>query len=262
MNDASGIAERIRSGTAVVTGAGSGLGRALALKLAGEGMRVAGLGRRDAPLHAVAEAASGGRFHPFAVDIGQQEALTAVFARIRDEIGPVTLLINNAAVYPHRDILDETPESFMQTVGINLAGTFNCCHAVLPGMVEEGYGRIVNVGSFAGERPAPAAAAYSVSKGAARILTRALVADLGDRFPDIVINEWMPGVLNTEMGLADGLDPEAAAVWGANLALRHDRGLSGAVFEQDREILPPVSLKRRLFNKLTGQARAARNLRG
>ncbi len=262
MTDSPEISQKIRAGIAVVTGAGSGLGRALSLKLAQQGVRVAGLGRRESPLQAVAETAPAGLFHPFSVDIGQEQDLMPVFSRIRDEIGPVTLLINNAAVYPHRDILDETPESFMQTVRINLAGSFNCCYAVLPGMVEQGYGRIVNVGSFAGERPAPAAAAYSVSKGAARVLTRALVADLGDRFPDIVISEWMPGTLNTDMGLADGLAPETAAAWGVNLALKHDRQLNGLVFEQDREILPPMSLKRRLFNKLTGQTRSAMHLRG
>lgn len=260
MTDSSDLSRKIRAGTAVVTGAGSGLGRALSLKLMEQGVRVAGLGRQESTLQAVAETAPAGLFYPFSVDITEEDKLLAVFDRIQKEVGRVTLLINNAAVFPRRDILDETPDSFTQTVRINLFGLFNCCYAVLPGMVDQGFGRIVNVGSFAGESPAPAAAAYSVSKGAARVLTRALVADLGDRFPDIIVSEWMPGILKTDMGRADGLAPEVAADWGVNLSLKHDRRLNGLVFDRDREILTPMSLKRRLFNKLIGQTRTAMHL--
>lgn len=260
MIDQHNISEKISKGVAVVTGAGSGLGRALVFELTRRGQCVAGLGRRETPLLELADKIPGGQFYPFPVDVGDGKAVAAVFARIRENLGPVTLLINNAAVYPHLDILTETPESFMQTVGINLGGAFNCCHAVLPDMVATGYGRIVNIGSFAGEKPAPVSAAYSVSKGAARILTRAMIADLGDRFPDIIITEWMPGILNTEMGLSDGIAPETAAVWGASLALWHDRGLTGVIFEQDRETPPVLSLKRRVLNKLTGITPAIRRL--
>lgn len=260
MAEQSEISQNIAKGVAVVTGAGSGLGRALAMELMRQGMRVVGLGRRAAPLQAVAGAAPEGLFYPLAVDVGDGSATASVFTGIREDIGAVTLLINNAAVYPHCDILDETPDSFMQTIGINLGGVFNCCHAVLPGMVASGYGRIVNIGSFADLHPAPVSAAYSVSKGAARILTRSLIADLGDRFPDIVISDWMPGVLDTEMGLKTGISPEDAAVWGAALALWHDRSLTGTIFEGNVEQMAPASFKRRVFNKLSGQGRKARRL--
>lgn len=256
------IPQKIRDGVAIVTGAGTGLGRALSRELISRGVQVVGLGRRQAPLDEVAQSAASDRFHPISVDIGNWDDLAPVFTHIQTKIGLPTLLINNAAIYPHRDILDETPQSFMQTVDVNLGGVFNCCHGVLPQMVDQGFGRIINIGSFADISPAPVSSAYSVSKGAARILTRALVADLGDRFPDIVISDWMPGVLNTQMGLSTGLDPKVAAILGVNLALWHERGLNGLVFDRDQEMQPLLSFKRRLFNKVTGRKAQPRRLGG
>ena len=237
----------IKQGIAVVTGAGSGLGRALAVELAAQDVQVIGFGRRLEALQGTAELVAGGQFTPMVVDVSDANAVAAAFGEIG---GPVTILINNAAVYPRRDILDETPESFAQTMQINLGGLINCNHMALAGMVQTGVGRIVNVASFADIAPMAASSAYSVSKGAARILTKALVADLGDRFPDIVISDWLPGMLATRMGIADGLQPEVAAKWGVKLALWHDPTLNGVTFEMDRELLPPQSLKRRLLNKL------------
>jgi len=143
-------------------------------------------------------------------------------------------------------------------VAINLGGMVNCTRAALEVMVETGRGRIVNVATFADMAPLPASSAYAVSKGAGRILTRALVADLGDRFPGIVITDWMPGMLATRMGVADGLAPEAAARWGAALALWDDPALNGAVFEMDREVLPPQGLKQRVRDLLLLRRRRAR----
>ena len=229
---------------AVITGAGSGLARALAIELCGRGLLVAGLGRREDALQKTA-ALAGDSFTPVAADVSESAQVRAAFDSIR-AIAPVSILINNAGVYPHRDMLDETPESFMQTVAINLGGTVACTSEALKDMTEAGRGRILNVSSFADMHPLPCSAAYSVSKGAVTTFSRALVADLGDRLPKIVINTWMPGMLNTEMGLAEGLDPAVAAKWGAGLALWEDPSLNGAVFEMDREILPPRGLKGRL----------------
>jgi len=238
---------QIRDGVAVITGAGSGLGRALAVEMAAQGVRVVGFGRRMDALQGTAELIETGRFTAMPVDVADANAVAAAFAKIAQ---PVTILINNAAVYPRRDFLDETPESFSKTMEINLGGMIACTHFALAEMVKTGVGRILNVASFADIAPLPASAAYSVSKGAGRILTRALVADLGDRFPDIVITDWLPGMLATQMGIADGLQPEVAAKWGVKLALWQDPSLNGATFEMDHELLQPQSLKRRLKNKV------------
>jgi short-subunit dehydrogenase len=248
--------EAIRKGVAVVTGAGAGLGQALAVELARRGIRVAGFGRREEGLRATAAQIPGANFIPKLVDVADDATIAQAFAELRRDIGDVTILINNAAVYPRRDFLDEAPASFMKTIQVNLGGVVACCHAALAGMVETGVGRIINVGSFADLAPLPCSAAYSVSKGAARIFTSALVADLGDRFPDIVISTWMPGILATGMGLPDGLDPAVSARWGADLALWHDRSLNGVIFERDREMLEPRSLKGRIKDRILMKPRS------
>jgi NAD(P)-dependent dehydrogenase (short-subunit alcohol dehydrogenase family) len=253
MNEARDYSDSLKSGVVVVTGASEGLGRALCHALMSQNVRVAGIARRTDALDAVKNDAPKGLFLPILADVADPKAVEAGFEEIRKTWGPVSSLINNAGVYPHRDIIDETPESFMHTMSVNLGGPLFCAQQALVDMTERGFGRIVNVGSFADIAPAPVSAAYSVSKGALRVLTRALNADLADRFPNIVINDWMPGVLNTKMGLATGADPTHVANWGAKLALWHDPKLSGVVFEGDRSLAPHVGLKRRILMKITRQ---------
>ncbi|RFU14263.1 SDR family oxidoreductase [Rhodobacteraceae bacterium W635] len=238
----------VTQGIAVVTGAGGGLGRALAVALS-RTMPVAGFGRDRDALEEVRSMAEPGRFHPVVADVSDFNDVSQAFVTVR-KIAPVTLLVNNAAIYPRRDFPEETAESFMAVVGTNLGGMVAATRAALDDMLDSGFGRILNVATFADIAPLPASSAYSVSKGAARIFTRALIADLGDRFPGIVINDWMPGMLATRMGIADGLPPEAAAKWGAELALWHDPSLTGTTWEMDREVPPPRSLKRRIADRV------------
>ena len=244
---------------AVITGAGSGLGQALAVELTRRGVRVAGFGRRADRLIQTARLA-GPDFFPLELDVGDPGAVKDGMASVAREHGFVGLLINNAAVYPRLDFLDETPESFMASVATNLGGVVACSHAALLAMAQRGYGRILNVSTFADLGPIPNSSAYSVSKGAAKVLTRALIADICDRFPDIVINDWMPGALATDMGIPEGLDPAVAADWGARLALCHDRSLTGSIWERDTEHLPPRSLKGKLKDLVLMKQRHARTI--
>ena len=252
-------AKILKNGITVVTGASSGLGRAMAIELAEQGVTVVGFGRRKQDLLETKGLVAKGHFIPMVVDVADGDAVRSAFVETR-KLGEITILVNNAAVFPRRDCLQETSESFMQTIAINLGGTFACTRAALESMTVTGLGRIINVSSYADIAPMPAAAAYSVSKGAGQILTRALVADLADRFPNIVISTWMPGMLATDMGIADGLPPQVSARWGAKLALWHDPALNGVVFEQDTEVLPPRSLKGRIKDKLLRKHRAPRRL--
>ncbi|MBP0484315.1 SDR family oxidoreductase [Sagittula salina] len=241
-------------GIVVVTGAGSGLGRALAHVFAHKGFAVAGLGRRAEALEETAALCPG--FFAVPVDIADAGAVRAAFATLPAP----AVLVNNAAIYPRRDLLAETGESWAETVNSNLNGLVNCTLAALGPMVQRGQGRILNVATFADLNPLPGAAAYSVSKGAARIFTRALIADITDRFPGIVVSDWMPGMLATKMGIRDGLDPATAAAWGATLALLRDPSLTGSTFEMDREILPPRGLKNRVKDALLLRRRRPRVL--
>ena len=148
---------RLLTGTAVITGAGSGLGRALALNLANRGMTVAGLGRRAEALDETA-AEAGDNFHAIPTDISDFDALRAAFDQI-SALPPLTLLINNAATYPHRDILEESPESFMATMATNFGGMLTATRLSLDHFAETGFGRILNVATFADLHPLPTASA-------------------------------------------------------------------------------------------------------
>ena len=248
------------NGLAIVTGAGTGLGRAMAIQLVQRGMRVAGFGRHVNTLAQTAQIAGPG-FMPCVVDVSSPDDVSRAINRLAAaEAASIAILINNAAVYPRRDFMDETPQSFMHSVSVNLGGAVNCTHAALRHMIPAGQGRILNVSTFADLAPIPASSAYSVSKGAARIFTRSLLMDIGDRFPDIIINDWLPGMLATDMGVPHGLDPVLAASWGVELALRNDRTLSGTIWERDLELLPPQSLKRRIKDFLLLRKKKPRRL--
>lgn len=243
------------AGVAVVTGAGTGLGQALAIELARRGRTVVGLGRSIDGLGETQSRIGGDLFKPVVTDVGDGAAVLAAVARIESTIGPIGILINNAAVYERFDFVEAAPERFMAAVQVNLGGVVYCTHAVLQGMTARGHGRIVNVTTFADLAPLSGSSAYSVSKGAARIFTRALLADLADRFPAIVVSDWIPGALATRMGIADGIPPEVAARWGVALALQDDPALNGRLFDRDCEVLPPRSVKQRLKDVLLLQRR-------
>jgi NAD(P)-dependent dehydrogenase (short-subunit alcohol dehydrogenase family) len=236
---------------AVITEASWGLGQALAMALVRRGVAVAGIARDAFAADGVLSVTA---------DLRHPDEVTRAFGEIREKLGAPTILVNNAETYPDRDILDETPASFMDTIQLNLGGAFNCCHEVLPDMVNRGSGRIINVVTFADVSPAPLAAGYSVSKGALRILTRAMVADLGDRFPGIVVSDWIPGTHQPRRGVPDGVETGVAAEWGARLALMRSPDLNGVVFLRDREHLPPRSLKRRVKDRVLGKAKVRAHL--
>lgn len=245
-------------GCVVLSGAGSGLGRAMAIELTARGFSVFGLGRRLAALEETQAHCEKERFHPTPCDVAEPEAVKTLINRIEADHGPIIVLINNAAIYPKEDFLNGSATGFMQAVGVNLGGPVNLSHAVLHHMALRGRGRILNVATFADLNPLAGASAYSVSKGATRILTRALIADMHDRFPGIVIGDWMPGMLQTQMGIPEGLPPEVSAKWGVSLALNADPTLNGAVFEQNIEVLPARGLKGKLKALFTGKRRKPR----
>lgn len=253
------VTNSLTDGIAVVTGAGGGLGRALSVELVRRGVFVAGIGRREATLAETARLVEASElFLPIAADVADKGAVKHAFTVIDQQTRPLKILINNAAVHDRFDFLAEDPDRLMGSVKINLGGMVYCSWEALQRMVQSGVGRIVNVTTFADLAPLSGSSAYSVSKGAGRILTRAIVADTVDRFPDIVISDWIPGALATQMGVADGILPEDAAKWGANLALMNDSSLCGSLFDRNLEVRPPRSKKQLLKDLMTMKRRQPR----
>ncbi len=246
-------------GTIVVADAGEELGRALCKELCDRGHRVAGLARRVDEIEATAHLA-GNLFAGYVCDIADPIAIRQAFHDVRSGLGPVDVLINNASVYPRRDILDESAESFMETIATNIGVAVACTREALTDMVARGEGRIINVGCLAEFSSVPASMAYAVSKGAVQIFSRALVADLGDRFPRIVVSHWIPGLPAIPSKPSAGLSAEKAARWGATLALMRDASLNGTVWEMDREMLPLRSVALRAADLLRGRYLRRRRL--
>lgn len=164
---------------AIVTGAGSGIGRATALALAASGWSVALVGRRSAPLEAVA-----GEFDAGALvvpcDVSQPEEVERAFAAIVDRFGRIDLLFNNAGAGCPAAPIDEIPvEDWQNVVGVNLNGSFLCARAAFGVMrrQEPQGGRIINNGSISAYAPRPGSAPYTATKHAVSGLTRTLALD-------------------------------------------------------------------------------------
>jgi 3-oxoacyl-[acyl-carrier protein] reductase len=194
--------------TAIVTGAGSGLGRALALGLAAAGARLALLGRRGERLEQTAAEcrALGVPVWIRPTDVSVSVEAAAAVEEARMEFGPVSILINNAGIFPpKRPVAEVDIVDWDQTLATNLRGPFLLMRAVLPGMIAANYGRIVNIS--APLKHFPTASPYCASKCALDSLTKTAAFEL--RGKDILINAAEPPFLDTEMH-AGGRPPESA----------------------------------------------------
>ncbi|MGQ4514274.1 SDR family NAD(P)-dependent oxidoreductase [Streptomyces sp. DW26H14] len=169
--------------TALVTGGSANIGRAIALAFAAEGARVAIVGRdaeasertRDALVAAGAVDASWHR-----ADTRDRAQVAAVVEAVAGRHGGVDVLVNNVGGNTGLDaFVDSEPAAWEAEIGLNLTTTLNCAHAVLPGMIARGGGRIVNIGSTAGFLGDPLMAVYSAAKGAVHAFTRVLAKEVG-----------------------------------------------------------------------------------
>ena len=186
---------------AVVTGGGRGLGRATALGLGAAGATVVAVARSEAQLDETASLARdrGGRVVPMTTDVADVDAVMALGERVRGLVGVPTILVNAAGTFGPIGLIHETdPGDWVRTVQVDVVAAYLTTRAFLAGMLEEGWGRIVNVTSAASlHPPGPLNSAYGTSKVALNQLTRHLAAEIAGT--GVTANVIHPGDVRTDM---------------------------------------------------------------
>jgi NAD(P)-dependent dehydrogenase (short-subunit alcohol dehydrogenase family) len=184
---------------AVVTGAGSGIGRATAALFAREGATVAIVDLAASAAKQAAEdiTGAGGSARAFAADIADPEQVDSAFGDILGELGRVDVLYNNAGVNSAGSVLDATDEDWDRCLAVNAKGTFLCSRAAARAMVAAGRGSIINQGSVAAVVGVANFASYCASKGAVVALTRSMSVDLAPR--GVRVNVICPGTVYTPL---------------------------------------------------------------
>jgi len=216
----------------VITGAGSGIGRALAKGFSDDGAQVIGIARTLEDLKKTAAMCSKGKMHYVVGDVSKEEDVSRLFTEAIDRFGKVDILINNAAVYPKTELLKSTHSEWINAMDININGLVLCTRLVLPSMLERRTGRIINMGSFAWKNPISKSSAYSASKAAVRAFTKALAQEIDrSKYPDILVNELVPGVVKTSMS-DRGEDPETIYQHACFVASLPANGPTGQTFFQ------------------------------
>jgi NAD(P)-dependent dehydrogenase (short-subunit alcohol dehydrogenase family) len=187
------------SRTAVVTGGGSGLGKAISVKLAADGHTVAVMDvNAEAAEKVVAEIhAAGGNALALGVDVSDEAAVDAAFATVRDSLGPTQILVTSAAIAGFTRVDKITLDEWNRYLAVNLTGTFLCIRAVLADMVAGGWGRIVTISSAAGQQGAPRQGHYSATKGGVIAMTKTVALDYARK--GITANTVPPFVIDSPM---------------------------------------------------------------
>lgn len=184
---------------ALVTGGGAGMGRATSLRLARDGRAVAVLDIDGDAAAAVADeiVQSGGTAMGVAADISDAARLDAALTEVRARLGPITILVNNAAVESFTPFEEIGEALWDRLMAVNLKGTFRVTQAVLPDMLAAGWGRIVNLSALGAQAGAPNMVHYTATKGGVIAMTRSLAIELGPR--GITVNSVSPGFIDTPM---------------------------------------------------------------
>lgn len=177
--------------TALITGGGRGIGRAIALAFAQQGARVAVAARTREQVEAVAREI-GTQATAVVCDVSDSASVSQVFADLQPDI-----LVNNAGIAESATLPNTSDELWHRHLAINLSGTFYCTRAALPAMLERGWGRVINIASIAAKAGAPYISAYAASKHGVLGLTRAVALEVAAR--GVTVNAICPGYVDTEM---------------------------------------------------------------
>jgi NAD(P)-dependent dehydrogenase (short-subunit alcohol dehydrogenase family) len=185
--------------TAIVTGGGSGIGLAVATRLAADGARVAVLDRDvDAADDAAAKiTAAGGTARGIQADVTDRPGVEAAVAQAAADLGAPTILVNNAGLQGFDPFLTITAEKWQRILDVNLTGTFHCCQVVVPHMIDAEWGRIVNISSSSAQGGQPLMTHYVSAKAGVIGFTKALALELAPK--GITVNTIPPGFIDTPM---------------------------------------------------------------
>jgi NAD(P)-dependent dehydrogenase (short-subunit alcohol dehydrogenase family) len=210
------------SRVAIVTGAGSGIGRAIANRLAADGHAVAVVDLNPEAAEMVAGEITGPGSRAAAyggVDVSDRAQVDAVVSRVEAEMGPPLVLVNNAGISGFKQFMDITDEKWNRIMEVNLNGPFYCTQAVVPGMIEAAWGRIVNISSSSAHGGQQYMTHYVAAKAGVIGFTKSLALELGPK--GITVNTIPPGMIDTPM-----------------LRTSEERGLLGGSVEDSAERTP------------------------
>lgn len=193
--------ESIKDKNAIITGAGKGMGRAMAIALAAEGVHIGLIGRTADDLEAVAGAlkAYGVKTAVAVADVTDSTAVNAAVASIKSTLGAIDILINNAGIGVFAPFLELEPARWEEVVKINLFGPYHMTRAVLPEMIERKTGDIINVSSTAGKNGAAVTSAYSASKFGLIGMSESLMQEV--RKHNIRVSTLVPSTIATDMSI-------------------------------------------------------------
>jgi NAD(P)-dependent dehydrogenase (short-subunit alcohol dehydrogenase family) len=191
----------------VVTGAGQGLGRAVALEMAAEGAKLVLIERNADTVAAVASEirGKGGTAEPYVLDITDYDAYGKAVADALRKFGKIDTLVNNAAINPPlKTILEDTLDDWRRTNQINLEAVYMGSKLVAPHMAERREGRIISIASIQGFAASGGAGSYNAAKGGIIALTKSMAVELGPH--NILVNAVAPGFMSTPMSIVDGVN--------------------------------------------------------
>lgn len=197
--------ESLKGKTALITGAGRGIGRAAAIALAKEGVNIGMLGLKLPNLEKVTVEleAYDVNVAGAVADVSDMESVQHAVEHIVSEIGSIDILINNAGIAKFGGFLELDPQEWEKIIQVNLMGTYYVTRAVLPGMIERKTGDIINVSSTAGQKGAPVTSAYSASKFGVLGLTESLMLEV--RKHNIRVSALTPSTVATDLAIETNL---------------------------------------------------------
>jgi len=203
--------QSLKGKNALVTGAGKGIGRAIAIALANEGVHVALLARSEKDLNQIADEVKNAGVKAVVVtaDVSDISAVNEAVKKVRTELGFIDIVVNNAGTATFGKFLDLEPSAWEAQIKVNLFGIYYVTRAVLPEMIERKTGDIINISSTAGQRASPLTSAYSASKFAVFGLSESLMQEV--RKHNIRVTALAPSTVVTELAQSANLitgDPE------------------------------------------------------